>query len=175
MSTKLKWMAAVAVVAAGMTAGNALAVDEHKGHEGHEKHAAKAAKIVPQTTCPVMGGKVNKALYVDQDGQRIYICCKGCVAPLKKDFAKYAKKIEAAGETVATLQTTCPVMGGKVNKALYVDHDGQRIYVCCKGCIAPIQKDPGKYIKKLAEAGEVPAAVPQEAKPTKGAHKGHNH
>lgn len=66
-----------------------------------------------------------------------------------------------AAEAKITLQTTCPVMGGKVNKDLYVDHDGQRIYVCCKGCIDTVRKNPEKYIGKLAEKGRVPAAVPE--------------
>jgi len=40
-------------------------------------------------------------------------------------------------------QTTCPVMkGGKINKKLYVDHNGKRIYVCCKVCINKVKADP---------------------------------
>jgi YHS domain-containing protein len=73
-----------------------------------------------------------------------------------------------------TTQTICPVMGGKVNKDLYVDHDGKRIYVCCKGCIDAVRKAPEKYIKKLAEKGEVPAAIPKTAKENKAAHDAHN-
>ena len=35
---------------------------------------------VPQTTCPVMqGSPVNKSLYVDTEGYRIYVCCGGCL------------------------------------------------------------------------------------------------
>jgi hypothetical protein len=67
--------------------------------EGHERHAKDAteAKITPQTTCPVMGGKINKALYVDHDGKRIYVCCKGCIGAVQKDPEKYIKKLEADG------------------------------------------------------------------------------
>lgn len=50
-------------------------------------------------------------------------------------------------------QTTCPVMGGKINKDLYVDIEGVRIYVCCKGCIAPIKADPKKFIEKMKAEG----------------------
>ena len=50
-------------------------------------------------------------------------------------------------------QTTCPVMGGKINQALYVDVEGVRIYVCCAGCIAPIQADPVKFIEKMKTEG----------------------
>lgn len=52
-------------------------------------------------------------------------------------------------------QTTCPVMGGKINKDLFVEHEGKKIYVCCKGCIAAIEKDPEKYLAKLEKEGVV--------------------
>ena len=29
-----------------------------------------------------------------------------------------------------TMQTTCPVMGNKINKDIYVDHQGTRVYFC---------------------------------------------
>lgn len=50
-----------------------------------------------QATCPVMGGKINKELYVDQDGKRIYVCCGGCVKKVEKNFEKYEKKLEGEG------------------------------------------------------------------------------
>ena len=121
----------------------------------------QAAEKAAQTKCPVMGGKINAELYVDVEGKRIYVCCKGCIAPIKKDPATYIKKLEDAGVTLASLQTTCPVMGGKINPKLYADVEGKRIYVCCKGCIAPIKKDPATYIKKLEEQGVVLADVPK--------------
>jgi hypothetical protein len=122
--------------------------------------AVKPAAIQHQTLCPVMGGKINKKQFADVKGKRIYVCCMGCIGKIKADPETYIKKIEAAGETVATLQTTCPVMGGKVNKSLYVDEAGQRMYVCCKGCIGPLKKDFAKYAKKLADTGEVLESTP---------------
>jgi hypothetical protein len=50
-------------------------------------------------------------------------------------------------------QTTCPVMGGKINKAQYADVKGVRIYVCCAGCIGKIKAAPQKYIKELKAKG----------------------
>ena len=48
--------------------------------------AEKKAEVKKQTTCPVMGGqKINKALYVDVKGYRIYVCCKGCIDVIKVD------------------------------------------------------------------------------------------
>ena len=65
-------------------------------------------------------------------------------------------------------QTTCPVMGGKINKTQYVDVDGVRIYVCCPGCIGKIKADPAAYIAKLKAAGV-------ELKKTPSEHAGHSH
>ena len=61
---------------------------------------------------------------------------------------------------LATEQTTCPVMGGKIDKTIYVDHDGKRVYFCCSACIAPFKKEPAKYIKKLEDEGVELAKVP---------------
>ncbi len=52
----------------------------------------------PQTTCPVMAGNpVNKSLYVDAEGYRIYVCCGGCVGAVKADPAKYIEQMKAEG------------------------------------------------------------------------------
>ena len=67
-------------------------------------------------------------------------------------------------------QTTCPVMGGKINKAEYADVNGKRIYVCCAGCISKIKADPDKYIKQLEAEGIV-----LDKTPKKEAHSGHKH
>lgn len=76
--------------------------------------------------------------------------CGGCGG------GKAADEPAATGEkTDRKVQTTCPVMGGAINRNTYVDHDGKRIYVCCRGCIEAIKKDPAKYIKVLEDQGVV--------------------
>jgi hypothetical protein len=53
--------------------------------------------------------------------------------------------VQAAEKTNTTkTQTTCPVMGGKINKAQFVDAKGFRIYVCCPGCIAKVKANTHK-------------------------------
>ncbi|MCF8056659.1 MAG: hypothetical protein K9K37_08475 [Desulfocapsa sp.] len=61
-----------------------------------------------------------------------------------------------AGNAFAAAQTTCPVMGGTINKELYADHNGERVYFCCMMCPPEFAKDPEKYIKKLKEMGQEP-------------------
>ena len=66
-----------------------------------------------------------------------------------KDAPADAKTTEQAVKK----QTLCPVMGGEVNKKLFVDYQGKRIYVCCKGCIETVKKDPAKYVAQLEKEG----------------------
>ena len=127
---------------------------------------AEGKKLVPQTTCPVMGGEINKKLYTDVKGCRIYVCCQGCIAKINEDPDKYIKKLEAEGQSVQKLkpQTTCPVMkGNPINKNLFVDVKGKRIYVCCGACIDAIKKDPDKYLKILSDEGVAVADAPEKA------------
>ena len=48
-------------------------------------------------------------------------------------------------------QVSCPVQGGKINKELYADYKGQRVYFCCPACIPIFKKDPEAYLKKMRE------------------------
>lgn len=60
-----------------------------------------------------------------------------------------------AEEQAAKAQTTCPVMGGKIDKRFYTDYEGKRIYFCCGACPAQFAKDPAKYVKALESSGVV--------------------
>ena len=85
-----------------------------------------------------------------------------------------AKDGDEGGKKEVKVQTTCPVMGGKINKDIYVDHDGKRVYFCCKACPAMFNKDPEKYIKKLEDEGVTLEKAPakDESKDGSGAKSG---
>jgi YHS domain-containing protein len=61
---------------------------------------AMAAEPKPQTVCPVLGGNIDKNVFIDYQGKRIYFCCGGCPAEFSKDPEKYLKKMEAQGITL---------------------------------------------------------------------------
>lgn len=61
---------------------------------------AKTKITKPQTTCPLMGGKINKKIFADYEGKRVFFCCRGCVGAFKKDPAKYVKQLEESGVTL---------------------------------------------------------------------------
>lgn len=56
-------------------------------------------------------------------------------------------------------QTTCPVMGNKIDRNLSVDYQGKRIFVCCEGCLSKVKADPEKYIKQLRDSGQEPEKI----------------
>jgi YHS domain-containing protein len=61
-------------------------------------------------------------------------------------------------------QTTCPVMEGTVNKNIYADYKGKRVYFCCPPCLKAFKKDPDTYMKKLEEQGVVLEEAPEPKK-----------
>jgi YHS domain-containing protein len=72
---------------------------EHEGHEGHEHMAMKtepAKEIVSaaeQTTCPIMGGAIDKAVFVEYQGKKVYFCCPGCEGKFEAEPEKYVVKL----------------------------------------------------------------------------------
>ena len=67
-----------------------------------------------------------------------------------------------AAEKDSQAQTKCPVMGGTINKDVYADYEGKRVYFCCEACISTFKKDPAKYVKKLEGEGVVLETVSTE-------------
>jgi YHS domain-containing protein len=65
---------------------------------------------------------------------------------------KVAVAEEAAEEVVAaTEQTICPVMGGAINKAIFVEYQGKKVYFCCEPCKEKFEANPEKYVAKLPQ------------------------
>jgi YHS domain-containing protein len=123
----------------------------------------------PQTRCPVSGDQINKQVFVDHQGQRIYFCHPGCIDEFKADPATYLAKLAKEGielEKTPVPQTLCPVLGGQIDKQVFVDYGGKRVYFCCQNCLDKFKTDPKGYIKKMEDKGitleKTPAA---ETKP----------
>ncbi len=83
----------------------------------------------------------------------------GCARP-GSPAPEPEEKAPSAEAPALKAQETCPVMGGKLDRSIYVDHEGKRVYFCCKMCVGTFKKDPEKYIKVLADKGEAPVDVP---------------
>jgi nitroreductase/YHS domain-containing protein len=64
---------------------------------------------------------------------------------------EHAATDQAPVQAVAGEQTTCPVMGGPINKDIFVEYQGKKVYFCCKDCPEVFKADPAKYIAKLPQ------------------------
>lgn len=58
-------------------------------------------------------------------------------------------------------QSHCPVMGGEIDRKLFADYKGKRVYFCCAMCTSKFEKDPEKYIKQLEDEGVVVEKTPE--------------
>ncbi len=77
--------------------------DDHAGHdhgdEGHDHGAVVSEQVdavvtaAEQTVCPIMGGPIDKAVFIEYEGQKVYFCCPGCEDKFKADPAKYMTKL----------------------------------------------------------------------------------
>jgi len=64
-----------------------------------------------------------------------------------------AEAVQAVKAVVAEAieQTTCPIMGGAIDKKLFTEYKGKKVYFCCPGCKLKFEEDPEKYIAKLPQ------------------------
>lgn len=124
--------------------------------ETDEPVTAQTAVLHPQTTCPIMAGQpIDDALYVDYDGKRIHVCCAGCIAIVEANPQAALDTLAKAGQ--APRQALCPVMNLPIDPELYVDHAGERIFLCCAGCIDTVKADPQAALDTLRAQGVAPA------------------
>jgi len=115
---------------------------------------AFAANAV-QMSCPVSGEAVDKAEFVDWQGQRVYFCCPKCVGAFKKDPERYFEKMAAEGVVLESVQTHDPVCNMEHGpEGIHADYKGRRVYFCSDYCKKAFEKDPVKYLDKLP--GEQP-------------------
>ncbi len=74
------------------------------------------------------------------------------------------------------LQKTCPVMGLPIDKNIYVDYEGRRVYFCCQMCVDTFNKDPQKYLAivdaELKSGGAEAAHEGHEGHGTQEGHEG---
>jgi len=115
-----------------------------------EQRKALADRPKVQVTCPVTGEPVARKTFIEQDGKKVFFCCKACVAKFQKDPDKY----KTALANSYTYQTKCPVMGGDINPQSFTTlAGGQKVYFCCPGCEKKLFDDPAKYAPKLEGQG----------------------
>ena len=147
MSNPIRSMCLATVLASGIIALSMAqtATTPAKVDTVHQTVAAAgmhAAKLQPQTTCPVTGDPIDKKLYIDYKGKRIYVCCASCIAKVKKDPEKYIKKLENLGQGVETISDNSKMEG-----------KGVKTNTSMKGMNMTGKKMAGDTTSKATEAG----------------------
>ncbi len=51
----------------------------------------------------------------------------------------------------AAEQKICPIMAGPINKDIYTEYKGKKVYFCCAGCETKFKENPEKYLAKLPQ------------------------
>ena len=63
-------------------------------------------------------------------------------------------KLSPSDRVLALAQKTWPVTGdllGEMGTPIKVHVKDRDVFVCCKGCVAKVQKEPGKYLDQLKQ------------------------
>jgi YHS domain-containing protein len=66
---------------------------DQKGEALIAKLRAEVEEVIEQTTCPVMGDKIDKDIFVKYKGRKVYLCCAMCEGKFKADPEKYISKL----------------------------------------------------------------------------------
>ena len=53
--------------------------------------------------------------------------------------------------TTTVEQTVCPITGDPIDKNVYVEYLGKKVYFCCEDCQEKFMEDPEKYLDKLPQ------------------------
>ena len=111
------------VMAAGLiffsSCGDKNTPEDHSGHDmssmtREETSEGAVEEQITQTTCPVMGGKIDKDIWVEHNGRKIYFCCAGCPEEFKKNPEKYIERLD---KDTSGISTEVPFGTAQVKKA----------------------------------------------------------
>ncbi len=84
----------------------------------------------------------------------------------------------AQKRTLDKAQAVCPVTGDKIDKAVFADYEGKRVYFCCQACVPAFKAGSASIVARMEKAGIVldktPAADPAK-KPAPETGSGHSH
>ena len=124
-------------------------------HEGSHSDVQKesSVNIKPQSVCPVSGNKIDRNILVDYEGKRIFFADADSKKIFQASPKKFADAMETQGITPVGPQEYCPVSDEVIDKKISIDHEGEKIYFCCKKCRSAFRKNPEKYPKKIEAQG----------------------
>ncbi len=129
---------------------------------------ADSAETKKQTHCPICKMEIQKDLYVDYEGKRVYFGCSGCPDKFRANPETYIKQMEEAGielenspEQTETenekktkhVQVYCICGSDHMDYSLYADTGGKRVFFCNVQCKDHFMQNPQENLKKMEKKG----------------------
>ena len=90
MKSVVAWVLAVAFVVAIVGCKKSTPVDEH------DEHSESISSTVSgeQATCPIMkGNPINKNIFTEYNGKKVYFCCEMCIDKFKAEPEQYVSQL----------------------------------------------------------------------------------
>ena len=114
--------------------------------------------------CPISGKDIDAAQTSTFEGQLIAFCCGNCKGQFDKEPAKFLAKVEGfkpakkeekkeekKDDKKKAINKKCPVSGEDVDAGQTFEYKKQLIGFCCGDCKGKFEKEPAKFIAKVAE------------------------
>ncbi len=61
------------------------------------------------------------------------------------------EEAKEAASDIEIEQKMCPVMEAPINKDLFTEYQGKKVYFCCPGCKETFEENPEQYVAKLPQ------------------------
>lgn len=114
--------------------------------------APKSAVLVPyfgNEKCPMEGQPVDRALFFEVDGQRVYACSAACVTTLKLDPAKALKQAYPEVKPIATRGCATCAAELEPGKSVDVTFQARSVKLCGTLCEKEFRQHPGVWLSRL--------------------------
>ncbi|MCC8167536.1 MAG: hypothetical protein LIQ31_15710 [Planctomycetes bacterium] len=127
---------------------------------------ADAAEAKAQRLCPVTGTALSgiaSPVRARVDGFTFLVADEASRQRAEADGAVVFAALARNDDAAEPLSQACPIMGNRINRQLFLEKDGRRVFMCCKSCTKRLQNNWDKSLDALrnqAEAGD-PEALPE--------------
>jgi len=84
----------------------------------------------------------------------VLIALQGC-QPAESNNEALTMVEPAARISRSPEQTDCPIMGMTIDKNVYTEYKGKKVYFCCAACINKFNENPEQYLSKLPQFSQL--------------------
>jgi YHS domain-containing protein len=78
-------------------------------------------------------------------------CSQKSEPPAEEEAGELIGNVISEVEQAVSDQAMCPIMDKPINKNIFVEYEGKKVYFCCKGCEDKFEADPAAYMAKLPQ------------------------